>query len=135
MEWQWCKASVNDVVDPEGVHGRPRVAVPPRVRRAADQGPPLPTLHSIPSPVSTSTFNINHLQNQSKPYDSKKSVWVPDKTEGYLAGEIKSTKGDNVVVVTEKGTEVRTLPQPLAPPAGTGGPASRSRSRKTSSKR
>jgi myosin heavy subunit len=31
---------------------------------------------------------------------------VPDKEEGYLAGEIKSTKGDNVTVVTSKGTEV-----------------------------
>ncbi|PIO64944.1 myosin head [Teladorsagia circumcincta] len=39
------------------------------------------------------------LKDQSQPYDSKKSVWVPDQEEGYVAGEIKSTKGDNAVVI------------------------------------
>ncbi|KAK6017062.1 myosin SH3-like domain protein, partial [Ostertagia ostertagi] len=41
------------------------------------------------------------LKDQSQPYDSKKSVWVPDPEEGYVAGEIKSTKGDNAVVIIE----------------------------------
>jgi len=36
--------------------------------------------------------------DQSKPYDSKKSCWVPDDKEGYLLGEIKATKGDIVSV-------------------------------------
>ncbi|XP_030554881.1 myosin heavy chain, muscle isoform X26 [Drosophila novamexicana] len=36
--------------------------------------------------------------DQSKPYDSKKSCWVPDEKEGYLLGEIKATKGDIVSV-------------------------------------
>ncbi|VDD93269.1 unnamed protein product, partial [Enterobius vermicularis] len=34
-----------------------------------------------------------------KPYDSKKNVWIPDKEEGYVAADIKSTKGDIVTVV------------------------------------
>ena len=46
------------------------------------------------------------MQDSSKPYDSKKNTWVPDKEEGFLAAEIKSTKGDNVTVVTAKGTEI-----------------------------
>ena len=46
------------------------------------------------------------MQFASKPYDSKKNVWVPDKEEGYLSAEIKSTKGDMVTVVTVKGNEV-----------------------------
>lgn len=45
-------------------------------------------------------------EEQSKPFDSKKNVWCPDKEEGYIAAEIKSTKGDNVTVVTAKGAEV-----------------------------
>jgi myosin heavy subunit len=59
------------------------------------------------------------FQLQSKPYDSKKNVWVPDKEEGFLAAEIKSTKGDNVTVVTSKGGEVtvkKDLLQEMNPP-------------------
>lgn len=36
--------------------------------------------------------------DQSKPYDSKKTCWIPDDKEGYLLGEIKATKGDIVSV-------------------------------------
>jgi hypothetical protein len=36
--------------------------------------------------------------DQSKPYDAKKACWVPDDKEGYVLGEIKSTKGDLVTV-------------------------------------
>ena len=50
-----------------------------------------------------------YFQEQSKPFDAKKNVWVPDKEEGFLASEIKSTKGDNVTVITSKGTEVSAL--------------------------
>lgn len=39
------------------------------------------------------------FQEQSRPYDSKKNVWVPDPEEGYVAADVKSTKGDNVTVV------------------------------------
>ena len=47
-----------------------------------------------------------HFEDQSTPYDSKKNVWVPDPEEGYLPGEIKEKKGDNVIVVNSKGSEV-----------------------------
>lgn len=43
--------------------------------------------------------------DQSKPYDSKKSCWIPDEKEGYLLGEIKATKGD-IVSVGLQGGEV-----------------------------
>jgi len=45
--------------------------------------------------------------DQSKPYDSKKSCWIPDEKEGYLLGEIKATKGD-IVSVGLQGGEVIT---------------------------
>uniref|UniRef100_A0A0M3HFS8 Myosin N-terminal SH3-like domain-containing protein n=1 Tax=Ascaris lumbricoides TaxID=6252 RepID=A0A0M3HFS8_ASCLU len=43
--------------------------------------------------------------DQSAPYDSKKDCWIPDKEEGYVAAQILSVKGDQVVV-SAKGTEV-----------------------------
>ncbi|XP_032583709.1 myosin heavy chain, muscle isoform X35 [Drosophila sechellia] len=46
--------------------------------------------------------------DQSKPYDSKKSCWIPDEKEGYLLGEIKATKGD-IVSVGLQGGEVRDI--------------------------
>ncbi|XP_037042171.1 myosin heavy chain, muscle isoform X14 [Bradysia coprophila] len=46
--------------------------------------------------------------DQSKPYDSKKTCWIPDEKEGYLLGEIKATKGD-IVSVGVPGGEIRTL--------------------------
>ena len=39
----------------------------------------------------------------SQPFDGKKSCWVPDHKEGFLAAEIKSTKGEEVTVKTSKG--------------------------------
>lgn len=36
--------------------------------------------------------------DQSKPYDAKKACWVPDEKEGFVLGEIKSTKGELVNV-------------------------------------
>merc|ERR1712121_589902 len=36
--------------------------------------------------------------DQTKPYDAKKSCWVPDEKEGFLLGEIQGTKGDLVSV-------------------------------------
>lgn len=46
--------------------------------------------------------------DQSKPYDAKKACWVPDEKEGYVLGEIKSTKGD-LVSVGIPGGEVNYL--------------------------
>ncbi|UYV66622.1 unc-54 [Cordylochernes scorpioides] len=37
-------------------------------------------------------------KDQTKPYDGKKMVWVPDDKEGFLLGNIASTKGDVVTV-------------------------------------
>lgn len=42
-------------------------------------------------------------KDQTKPFDAKKAVWVPDEKEGYLLGEIKSTKGDLVTISVESG--------------------------------
>ncbi|VDM25930.1 unnamed protein product [Toxocara canis] len=44
------------------------------------------------------------FEDQSAPYDSKKDCWIPDKEEGYIAAQILSTKGDQVVV-SAKGIE------------------------------
>lgn len=44
---------------------------------------------------------------KSKPYDPKKSCWVPDKTSGgYLEGLIDSTDGDKVTVSILESKEV-----------------------------
>lgn len=44
-------------------------------------------------------------KDQTKPYDGKKMVWVPDDKECFLLGDITSTKGD-LVTVQVKGEEV-----------------------------
>ncbi|CAF0824471.1 unnamed protein product [Rotaria sordida] len=46
------------------------------------------------------------IKLQAQPFDGKKAVWVPDPKESYVAGEIVSTKGDDVVVKTPKGENV-----------------------------
>uniref|UniRef100_A0A915JUY7 Myosin-3 n=1 Tax=Romanomermis culicivorax TaxID=13658 RepID=A0A915JUY7_ROMCU len=46
------------------------------------------------------------LANTTKPFDSKKNVWIPDAEEGFVAAEVKSTKGDMVTVMSAKGNEV-----------------------------
>ncbi|XP_035231641.1 myosin heavy chain, muscle-like isoform X2 [Stegodyphus dumicola] len=37
-------------------------------------------------------------KDQTKPYDGKKMVWVPDEKEGFVLGNIISTKGDMCTV-------------------------------------
>ncbi|KAK0404980.1 hypothetical protein QR680_017737 [Steinernema hermaphroditum] len=59
------------------------------------------------------------LADQSRPYDSKKNVWIPDAEEGYVAGEVTATKGDQVTVVSARGNEVtlkKELVQEMNPP-------------------
>ncbi|WKX94490.1 hypothetical protein Q1695_011624 [Nippostrongylus brasiliensis] len=59
------------------------------------------------------------IEDQSKPYDSKKNCWVPDAEEGYMAAEITATKGDQITVVTARGNEVtlkKELVQEMNPP-------------------
>ncbi|XP_060521422.1 myosin heavy chain, muscle isoform X41 [Cylas formicarius] len=41
--------------------------------------------------------------DQTKPYDAKKSCWVPDDKEGFVLGEIRGTKGDLVTVLVPGG--------------------------------
>ncbi|KAF1768356.1 hypothetical protein GCK72_000168 [Caenorhabditis remanei] len=60
------------------------------------------------------------LADQSRPYDSKKNVWVPDPEEGYIEGEIKGPgpKADTVIV-TAGGKDVtlkKDLVQEMNPP-------------------
>ena len=44
---------------------------------------------------------------KAKPYDAKKSCWVPDKaTHGYFEGLIDSTEGDKVTVTLLETKEV-----------------------------
>jgi myosin heavy chain 6/7 len=50
-----------------------------------------------PAPYLFVTLEQKRI-DQSKPYDGKKACWIADEKEGYLLGEIKSTKGDMVVV-------------------------------------
>ncbi|XP_064478156.1 myosin heavy chain, muscle-like isoform X16 [Ornithodoros turicata] len=45
-------------------------------------------------------------KDQTKPYDGKKMVWVPDEKEGFLLGNISSTKGDMVTVDCPGGERV-----------------------------
>lgn len=43
-------------------------------------------------------------KDQTKPYDGKKMVWIPDEKDGFVIGEISATKGD-MVTVGYKGEE------------------------------
>uniref|UniRef100_A0AC34QQA2 Myosin heavy chain n=1 Tax=Panagrolaimus sp. JU765 TaxID=591449 RepID=A0AC34QQA2_9BILA len=59
------------------------------------------------------------MEDQSKPYDSKKNVWIPDAEEGYIEAEIKTTKGNDVVVAVQGGIEKtikKDLVQEMNPP-------------------
>mgnify|MGYP002789304208 CR=1 FL=1 len=43
------------------------------------------------------------IKLRSQPFDAKKSCWVPDPKESFIAAEIQSTKDDQVTVKTSKG--------------------------------
>ncbi|KHJ98009.1 myosin head [Oesophagostomum dentatum] len=45
-------------------------------------------------------------ESASRPFDSKKNVWIPDAEEGFIAAEIQSVQGEQVTVVTAKGNTV-----------------------------
>jgi hypothetical protein len=48
------------------------------------------------------------IKLKSKPYDPKKSCWVPNKaTHGYDEGLIDSTDGDKITVTLLENKEVR----------------------------
>jgi hypothetical protein len=43
------------------------------------------------------------IKLQAQPFDGKKACWVPDAKESFVAGEIVSTKGEEVTVKNNKG--------------------------------
>ncbi|XP_076340339.1 myosin heavy chain, muscle-like isoform X1 [Tachypleus tridentatus] len=45
-------------------------------------------------------------KDQTKPYDGKKMVWVPDEKDGFIIGNIVSTKGDTVTIDCPGGERV-----------------------------
>ncbi|XP_022251923.1 myosin heavy chain, muscle-like [Limulus polyphemus] len=57
-------------------------------------------------------------KDQTKPYDGKKMVWVPDEKDGFIIGNIVSTKGDQVTVDCPGGERVlkKDLLQQVNPP-------------------
>merc|ERR1712180_510635 len=66
---------------------------------------------SGPDPDPSPWLVVSHElkeKNKAKPYDPKKSVWVPNKADGgYLEGLVESKEGDKVTVKT--GKEKRVL--------------------------
>uniref|UniRef100_A0A914L0P7 Myosin heavy chain n=1 Tax=Meloidogyne incognita TaxID=6306 RepID=A0A914L0P7_MELIC len=53
------------------------------------------------------------IQDQSKPYDSKKNCWIPDPEEGYVAAEIVSSGKDKTTVKLANGTEKSVKPEEI----------------------
>ena len=49
------------------------------------------------------------LMEEAPPYDAKTTCWIVDKQQGYVRANIKSTKGEEVTVITEEKMEVSTL--------------------------
>ena len=43
------------------------------------------------------------IKLQAQPFDAKKACWVAEHKEGFLAGEIQSTKGETVEVKLSNG--------------------------------
>ncbi|XP_053645273.1 myosin heavy chain, muscle-like [Cherax quadricarinatus] len=61
-----------------------------------------------PDPDPTEYLFVSMEQkrvDQTKPYDAKKSCWVPDEKEGFVEGEIQGTKGDLVTVYAKGETK------------------------------
>ncbi|XP_045582179.2 myosin heavy chain, muscle [Procambarus clarkii] len=61
-----------------------------------------------PDPDPTEYLFISRemrMKDQSKPYDAKKSCWVPHPEEGFIEGLIQGTKGDLVTVLANGETK------------------------------
>jgi len=56
------------------------------------------------------------MADQSKPYDPKKSCWVPDPKDGFAEGLITETKGENELKVQLKSGEVKAYKKDLVVP-------------------
>lgn len=83
--------------------------MPPREKQVGDD----------PDPTEYLFVSLEQKRkDQTKPYDGKKMVWIPDEKEGFVIGEIVSTKGD-LITVTYKGEEKqlkKDLVQQVNPP-------------------
>ena len=55
-----------------------------------------------PSPYLFVSLEMKRA-DQTKPYDAKKSTWIPCEKDSYQLGEITGTKGDLVIVRTAGG--------------------------------
>ncbi|XP_069168163.1 myosin heavy chain, muscle-like [Procambarus clarkii] len=61
-----------------------------------------------PDPDPTEFLFVSMEQkriDQTKPYDAKKSCWIPDEKEGFIEGLIQGTKGDLVTVLAKGETK------------------------------
>lgn len=67
-----------------------------------------------PSPWLFVTLEQKRI-DQSKPYDAKKACWVPDEKEGFVLGEIKSTKGELVNVGLPGGEVMKSQTIAISP--------------------
>ncbi|KJH47330.1 myosin head [Dictyocaulus viviparus] len=45
------------------------------------------------------------IEDESRPYDSKKNCWVPDAEDGYVEGIIEKVSGNNIIVTVGQGNE------------------------------
>ncbi|OWA50174.1 Myosin heavy chain, muscle [Hypsibius exemplaris] len=66
------------------------------------QGPPADAEERDPTPFLRPSLEMQR-EDQSQPFDGKKSCWVPDEKEGFVKGEIKSAKGEQVTVSLKEG--------------------------------
>ena len=71
------------------------------------QGPPADAEERDPTPFLRPSLEMQR-QDQTMPFDAKKSCWVPDEKEGFISAEIKGTKGETVTV-TITGQGVRSF--------------------------
>ena len=46
------------------------------------------------------------MKEQNKAFDAKKACWVPDEEQGFVAGMLQSTKGDDVTVLLVESNQV-----------------------------
>lgn len=81
--------------------------------------PPKKDVSDDPDPTEYLYVSLEQKRkDQTKPYDGKKMVWIPDEKDGFVIGEIVSTKGD-LITVTYKGEEKslkKDLVQQVNPP-------------------
>ncbi|KAG0710436.1 Myosin heavy chain, muscle [Chionoecetes opilio] len=49
--------------------------------------------------------NEMKMKDSTKPYDAKKSCWVPDGADGFLEGSIQGTKGEKITVMANGETK------------------------------